>query len=59
MVDLIVTSVNPSDALTPSSGAQAKDVLKELPTVGLPGDYFYSPMQLRRVTSLPRNNLLG
>ena len=32
--------------LSPSSGAQTqKNVIKELPTVGLPGDYFYSPMQ--------------
>ena len=46
--DLIVTSVNPSLALIPWSGAQTpKNVIKELPTVGLPGDYFYSPMQLK------------
>ena len=45
MADLIVTSVNPSDA--PDSiiwCSDPKNVLKELPTVGLPGDYFYSPM---------------
>ena len=48
MADLIVTSVNPSDA--PDSiiwCSDPKNVLKELPTVGLPGDYFYSPMQLQ------------
>jgi hypothetical protein len=46
--DLIVTSVNPSTA--PESVVWCSDpqnVLKELPTVGLPGDYFYSPMQLQ------------
>jgi hypothetical protein len=44
--DLIVTSVNPSTG--PESVVWCSDpqnVLKELPTVGLPGDYFYSPMQ--------------
>ena len=48
MADLIVTSVNPTDA--PDSiiwCSDPKNVLKELPTVGLPGDYFYSPMQLQ------------
>ena len=46
--DLIVTSVNPSTG--PESVVWCSDpqnVLKELPTVGLPGDYFYSPMQLQ------------
>ena len=40
-----VTSVNPNDA--PDSIIWCSDpsnVIKELPTVGLPGDYFYSPM---------------
>ena len=46
--DLIVTSVNPVNA--PDSivwCSDPKNVIKELPTVGLPGDYFYSPMQLQ------------
>jgi hypothetical protein len=46
--DLVITSVNPSTA--PESVVWCSDpqnVLKELPTVGLPGDYFYSPMQLQ------------
>ena len=45
--DLVITSVNPETA--PESVVWCSDpsnVLKELPTVGLPGDYFYSPMQL-------------
>ena len=48
MADLIVTSVNPTSA--PDSIVWCSDprnVIKELPTVGLPGDYFYSPMQLQ------------
>ena len=48
MADLVVTAVNPSDA--PDAVIWCSDprnVLKELPTVGLPGDYFYSPMQLQ------------
>ncbi len=48
MSDLVVTSVNPS--LAPDSCVWCSDpsnVIKELPTVGLPGDYFYSPMQLQ------------
>jgi len=47
MADLVVTSVNPSKA--PESVvwcSDPKNVIKELTTVGLPGDYFYSPMQL-------------
>jgi hypothetical protein len=47
MADLIVTSINPSKA--PDSIVWCSDpqnVIKDLPTVGLPGDYFYSPMQL-------------
>lgn len=46
--DLVVTSVNPSTA--PDHVVWCSDpqnVLKELPIVGLPGDYFYSPMQLQ------------
>ena len=48
MADLIVTSVNPTTA--PDSIVWCSDprnVIKELPTVGLPGDYFYSPMQIQ------------
>ena len=50
MADLIVTSVNPTTA--PDSIVWCSDprnCIKELPTVGLPGDYFYSPMQLQGV----------
>jgi hypothetical protein len=46
--DLIITSVNPTQA--PDSVVWCSDprnVLKDLPTVGLPGDYFYSPMQIQ------------
>jgi len=45
--DLIVTSVNPTTA--PDNIIWCSDpqnLIKDLPTVGLPGDYFYSPMQL-------------
>ena len=48
MSDLIVTAVNPTTG--PESAIWCSDprnVLKDLPTVGLPGDYFYSPMQLQ------------
>ena len=48
MEDLIVTSVNPTQA--PDAMVWCSDpsnVIKELPTVGLPGDYFYKPMQLQ------------
>ncbi len=48
MADLIVTSVNPTQA--PDAMVWCSDpsnVIKELPTVGLPGDYFYKPMQLQ------------
>ena len=47
MADLVITSVNPSTA--PDNVIWCSDpqnVIKDLPTVGLPGDYFYSPMQL-------------
>ena len=46
MADLIVTSVNPT--LAPDNIVWCSDpanVIKDAPTVGLPGDYFYSPMQ--------------
>ena len=46
MADLIVTSVNPKSA--PENIIWCSDpanVIKDAPTVGLPGDYFYSPMQ--------------
>ena len=48
MADLIVTSVNPTNA--PDNVIWCSDpanVIKGAPTVGLPGDYFYSPMQLQ------------
>ena len=48
MADLVVTSVNPDKA--PDSVVWCSDpanIIKNLPTVGLPGDYFYSPMQLQ------------
>lgn len=48
MADLIVTSVNPTNA--PDSMIWCSDprnLIKEAPTVGLPGDYFYSPMQIQ------------
>ena len=48
MSDLIVTSVNPDTA--PDSIVWCSDprnCIKDIPTVGLPGDYFYSPIQLQ------------
>ena len=48
MADLVVTSVNPTKA--PDNLIWCSDpsnVIKDLPTVGLPGDYFYSPMQIQ------------
>ena len=48
MADLVVTSVNPTTA--PDNVIWCSDpakVIKDAPTVGLPGDYFYSPMQLQ------------
>ena len=48
MADLVVTSVNPTTA--PDNVVWCSDtanVIKAAPTVGLPGDYFYSPMQLQ------------
>ena len=47
MADLIITSVNPTTA--PEDIIWCSDpskVIRDAPTVGLPGDYFYSPMQL-------------
>ena len=47
MADLVVTSVNPTTA--PENIIWCSDpskVIKDTPTVGLPGDYFYSPMQI-------------
>ena len=48
MADLIITSVNPDKC--PESIVWCSDpqnVIKDAPTVGLPGDYFYGPMQLQ------------
>ena len=48
MADLIVTSVNPDKC--PESIVWCSDpqnIIKDAPAVGLPGDYFYSPMQLQ------------
>ena len=48
MADLVVTSINPDSA--PDACIWCSDpsnVIKDVPTVGLPGDYFYSPMQLQ------------
>ena len=48
MADLIVTSVNADTA--PQNVIWCSDpanVIKDAPTVGLPGDYFYSPMQMQ------------
>ena len=61
MADLVITSVNPKSA--PDNVIWCSDpanVIKDIPTVGLPGDYFYSPMQLQgRMGVLHRNNLLN
>ena len=48
MADLIVTAVNPESC--PESVIWSSDpsnIIKDAPTVGLPGDYFYSPVQLQ------------
>ena len=48
MADLIITSINPDTA--PQNIIWCSDpanVIKDAPTVGLPGDYFYSPMQMQ------------
>ena len=50
MADLIVTSINPTHA--PESIIWCSDpsnVIKECPTVGLPGDYFCSRIQKRKL----------
>ena len=46
--DLIVTPVNPENA--PENiiwCSSPENIIKDLPCVGLPGDYFYSPMQVQ------------
>ena len=48
MSDLVITSVNNTTA--PDNVIWCSDpqnIIKDAPTVGLPGDYFYSPMQLQ------------
>ena len=48
MADLIITSINPNTA--PQNVIWCSDptnVIKDAPTVGLPGDFFYSPMQMQ------------
>ncbi len=48
MADLIVTAVNPTtapDAIIWS--ADPSNAIRDIPIVGLPGDYFYSPMRLQ------------
>ena len=48
MADLVITSVNPTEA--PDNViwcSDPKNIIKDAPAVGLPGDYFYSPMQLQ------------
>ena len=48
MADLVITSVNPDTA--PENVIWCSDpanIVKDAPTVGLPGDYFYSPMQMQ------------
>jgi len=48
MADLVVTSINPNEGPDACVWcADPRNVIKDLPTVGLPGDYFYSPMQLQ------------
>ena len=46
--DLIITPVNPENA--PENiiwCSSPNNIIKDLPCVGLPGDYFYSPMQVQ------------
>ena len=46
--DLIVTPVNPENAPENIIWCSSPDnIIKDLPCVGLPGDYFYSPMQVQ------------
>ena len=48
MADLVVTSVNRDTAPDQIIWCSDKqNIIRDLPTVGLPGDYFYSPMQLQ------------
>ena len=46
--DLIINPVNPETAPENIIWCSSKDnILKDLPCVGLPGDYYYSPMQVQ------------
>ena len=46
--DLIINPVNPETAPENIIWCSSKDnIVKELPCVGLPGDYYYSPMQVQ------------
>jgi len=46
--DLIINPVNPDTAPENIIWCSSKDnILKDLPCVGLPGDYYYSPMQVQ------------
>tara|TARA_B100000965_G_scaffold393565_1_gene404641 strand:+ start:643 stop:2376 length:1734 start_codon:yes stop_codon:yes gene_type:complete len=46
--DLIINPVNPETAPENIIWCSSKDnIIKELPCVGLPGDYYYSPMQVQ------------
>jgi len=46
--DLIVNPVNPETAPENIIWCSSRDnILKDLPCVGLPGDYYYSPMQVQ------------
>jgi len=46
--DLIINPVNPETAPENIIWCLSKDnIVKELPCVGLPGDYYYSPMQVQ------------
>ena len=43
--DLVITGVNPSSAPITWSGVRPIERHQRTPYVGLPGDYFYRPMQ--------------
>ena len=46
--DLIINPVNPETAPENIIWCSSKDnIIKDLPCVGLPGDYYYSPMQVQ------------
>ena len=46
--DLIINPVNPDTAPENIIWCSSKDnIVKDLPCVGLPGDYYYSPMQIQ------------